>query len=163
MDFDKTQINNKVMAVVDEAYKYRKSNPNKSASILTSALMEYPNNEVLLNNLLYVLSQPEKIIDTAKILLCNTTDDEIKYDVLRILAKTYSTLGNTEMCKSYLAQIPELYFTKLELEAKLLNDTNAAKKQFTVSITQAMDMLDIMGGYDDLRLAISEMVNDNII
>ncbi len=60
---------------------------------------------------IYVLSEPKKIIDTAKMLLCNTTDDEIKYDVLRILAETYSKLGNEEMCKSYLAQIPELYFT----------------------------------------------------
>lgn len=164
LDFDKTQINNKVMAVVDEAYKYRRSNSKKSASILKSALTEYPNNEVLLNNLLYVLSEPEEIIDTAKMLLCNTKDDEIKYDVLRILAETYYKLGNTEMCKSYLTQIPELYFTKLELSAKLLSDKAAAKKQFIISITQAIDMLDIMGNYDDLRARIYQITrNEDLI
>ena len=164
LDFDKTQINNKVMAVVDEAYKYRRSNPQKSASILKSALTEYPNNEVLLNNLLYVLNEPEEIIDTAKMLLCNTTDDEIKYDVLRILAETYSKLGNTEMCRNYLAQIPELYFTKLELSAKLLSDKAAAKKQFIISITQAIDMLDIWGEHDDLRARIYQVTrNEDLI
>lgn len=160
LDFDKTQINNRIMAVVGEAYQYRHSNQKKSAAILKSALAEYPNNEILLNNLLYVLNEPEEIIDTAKMLFCNTSDDEIKYDVLRILAETYSGLGNKEMCKSYLAQIPELYFTKLELTAKLLSDREAAKKQFIVSMTQALDMLNIMGDYGELRTNLYEAAHN---
>lgn len=51
-DFDKTKIESEIIAVVDEAYKYRYDNPNKSAAILKAGLEKYPNNEVLLNNLM---------------------------------------------------------------------------------------------------------------
>ena len=51
-DFDKTKIESEIIAVVDEAYKYRHDYPNKSAAILKAGLEKYPNNEVLLNNLM---------------------------------------------------------------------------------------------------------------
>lgn len=161
-DFDKTKIEREIMAVVDEAHKYRQNNPAQSTAILKVGLEKYPNNEVLLNNLLYVLDNPDEIIDTAQTLLNNTSDDEIKYDVLRILAQTYLKIGNKEMCKSYISEIPELYFTKLELSAKYLQDTKAAKKQFVVSVTQALDMLSCLGDdYLSLKKNIHDLVHQS--
>lgn len=161
-DFDKTKIEREIMAVVDEAHKYRQNNLPQSTAILKGGLEKYPNNEVLLNNLLYVLDNPDEIIDTAQTLLNNTSDDEIKYDVLRILAQTYLKIGNKEMCKSYISEIPELYFTKLELSAKYLQDTKAAKKQFVVSVTQALDMLSCLGDdYLSLKKNIHDLVHQS--
>lgn len=161
-DFDKTKIESEIMAVVDEAHKYRQNNLPQSTAILKGGLEKYPNNEVLLNNLLYVLDNPDEIIDTAQTLLNNTSDDEIKYDVLRILAQTYLKIGNKEMCKSYISEIPELYFTKLELSAKYLQDTKAAKKQFVVSVTQALDMLSCLGDdYLSLKKNIHDLVQQS--
>ena len=161
-DFDKTKIESEIMAVIDEAYKYRYDNPNKSAAILKAGLEKYPNNEVLLNNLLYVSDNLDEIIDTAQTLLNNTSDDEIKYDVFRILAQTYLKTGNKEMCKSYISKIPELYFTKLELSAKYLHDIEAAKKQFVISVTQALDMLSCLGDdYSSLKKNIHDLVQQS--
>ena len=150
-DFDKTKIESEIMAVIDEA-----------AAILKAGLEKYPNNEVLLNNLLYVSDNLDEIIDTAQTLLNNTSDDEIKYDVLRILAQTYLKTGNKEMCKSYISKIPELYFTKLELSAKYLHDIEAAKKQFVISVTQALDMLSCLGDdYSSLKKNIHDLVQQS--
>ena len=94
-DFDKTKLDNEIEGIVTEAAACRKDSPEKSAEILKTALEKYPNNEVLLNNLLYVLDRSDEVIEIAERLISNTHDDTIKYDALRILAKTYSE------CKNY--------------------------------------------------------------
>ena len=158
-DFDKTKLDNEIEGIVTEAAACRKSNLEKSAEILKTALEKYPNNEVLLNNLLYVLDSSDEVIEIAERLIANTRDDAIKYDALRILAKTYSECENYEMCRRYLHQLPELYFSKNELEAKYLRDKDSARKQFIVSSYQAMEMLDILGDeYGAVRDELHELI-----
>ena len=157
-DFDRMLTEQAVMQAVDEAAEYRHSNPEKGAEVLKAALRKYPGNEILLNNLLYVESDSEEKIRAAKLLADTSADDEIKYDALRILAEEYAGMGNREMCAYYISKIPELYFTKSELEAKLACDTAAARKQLIVSVAQAIDMTRVLGGgYDEVRVNLEQI------
>ena len=63
------------------------------------------------------------------------------------------------MCRRYLHQLSELYFSKNELEAKYLRDKDSARKQFIVSSYQAVEMLDILGDeYSAVRDELYELV-----
>jgi transcriptional regulator with XRE-family HTH domain len=163
-DFDKTKLDNEIEGIVTEAAACRKDNPKKSTEILKTALDKYPNNEVLLNNLLYVLDSSDEVIEIAERLIANTHDDAIKYDALRILAKTYFEYKNYEMCCLYLCQLPELYFSKSELEAKYLRNKDSARKQFIVSSYQAAEMLDILGNeYNTVRDELYDLIKKSNI
>ncbi len=76
-----------------------------------------------------------------------TTDDAVKYDALRILAEIYASKGELVLCEETLEKIPEIYFTKLELVAELLNgekSLEAAKAQFGLDFDSAIFMLSII-------------------
>ena len=63
------------------------------------------------------------------------------------------------MCRQYLYQLPELYFSKNELEAKYLGDKDSARKQFIISSYQAMEMLDILSDeYSSIRNELYELI-----
>ena len=71
----------------------------------------------------------------------------MKYDVLRILAKTYHEMGQQNLVKPTLEQIPEIYFSKLELEANLLDGEDAmraARMQANLSRDDLLEMLSRM-------------------
>jgi len=130
-----------------EAAKYRWDDPARSEAMLREGLKQYPGNDVILNNLLYTLQSPdrrEEIVTICKALLESTRDDEVKYDVLRILARTYREMGQQALVKPTLEQIPEIYFSKLELAAKYLDGEEAieaAKSQARLSRDDLIDML----------------------
>ena len=58
-DFRLKDIEAAVEAIVDEAVPFRESDPEKYCSILKAGLETYPDNDVLLNNLLYGLNYSE--------------------------------------------------------------------------------------------------------
>ena len=127
-DFNLMEQANKVEALCDEAYAFRFSDPARSEAILREGLKQFPGNEIILNNLLYTMRTPERsteVISICKSLLEVTKLDEVKYDVLRILAETYHETGQQALVKPTLDQIPEIYFSKLELCAKLLDAEDA--------------------------------------
>ena len=96
-EFNLKEIEAAVDTVVNEAYKFRETDPPKSRAILEEGLKKYPDNEVLLNNLLYVLNyskNPDETISIASSLIEKTNQADIKYDALRFLA---TTLINAEM------------------------------------------------------------------
>ena len=110
----------KVAELCRAAAEYRWDDPARSEQMLRDALKQYPGNDVILNNLLYTLQSPdrrEEVVTLCRSILETTRDDEVKYDVLRILARTYRELGQQELVMPTLQQIPELYFAKLELVA----------------------------------------------
>ena len=115
--------------------------------MLRELLKQYPGNDVILNNLLYTMRSPERcdeVVTLCKSILEVTRDDEVKYDVLRILAETYHEMGQQALVKPTLEQIPEIYFSKLELSAKLLTGVdamNAAQMQAVQSRDDLLDML----------------------
>ena len=130
-----------------EAAEYRYTDPAKSESMLREALRQYPGNEVILNNLLYVLPSPERdeeIVTLCKSILEVTRMDDVKYDVLRILARTYHSMGQQALVGPTLEKIPEIYFSKVELMAKYLDGEEAlraARMQAGLSRDDLLEML----------------------
>lgn len=120
LDFDRRRIDAEVGALVTESVPLR-SDPAKAEAFYRRALERYPNHEVLLNCLLMVIPDDragEKIA-LGQRLLDSTTDDEIRLDVLRLLALTYARTGERAMADACLDRLPELYFMKTEYAAYL--------------------------------------------
>lgn len=152
-NFNLMEIEQKVERICKEAYQYRESDPAKSEAILREGLKNFPGNDTLLNNLLYTMRSPERcaeVISLCKSLIETTRYDDVKYDALRILAETYHEQGEPELTRITLENIPELYFTKLELQAKLLVGEEklcAGNMQLGLSLDSASEMATILTTY----------------
>ena len=150
-DFNLYEIEKQVTDICDEAYKYRISDPAKSEQILRHGLQRFPGNEIILNNLLYTLdyqTRADEVITLCKTLIESTKDDSVKYDACRILASCYRENGQNDLVKPTLEIIPEIYFSKLELMASLLDGEDsyeAAQKQKNLSAEDLIDMLIVTG------------------
>ncbi|MBR4278605.1 MAG: helix-turn-helix transcriptional regulator [Clostridia bacterium] len=146
-EFNLKEIEDDVERIADEAYKFRQSDPEESRKILESGLKKYPENDILLNNLLYVIdysSNPDLAISVATKLIEKATDHGIKYDALRFLAYSYKAKGDLQSAKSAIEQIPEIYFTRLTEIAYVLNGNakfEAAEKQKWVSFENLIQMM----------------------
>lgn len=119
-DFNLYEIEKNIAEICDLACIYRCSEPEKAERILRNGLKKYPGNEIILNNLLYILrgmDRREEVIALCKTLIATTKDAEVKYDACRILAEAYNEAGEKLLVKETLLLIPELYFTKLQLKA----------------------------------------------
>lgn len=107
--------------------------------------------DVVLNNLLYTLdyqTRADEVITLCKTLIESTKDDSVKYDACRILASCYKENGQNDLVKPTLEVIPEIYFSKLELMASLLDGEDsyeAAQKQKNLSAEDLIDMLIVVG------------------
>ena len=120
LDFDRRKLDAEVEALVAESVPLR-DDPAKAEAFYRAALEKYPDNELLLNCLLMTIP-PERSAEKIEIgerLLAATADDEIKYDVLRLLAQTYHARGEDGMARRCLEAMPELYFLKTEIAAAL--------------------------------------------
>lgn len=151
-DYNRLDAERKVDAICTEAYKCRESQPAKSEAILREGLKQFPGNDIILNNLLYTMKsveRSEEMITICKTLAECTHDDAVKYDALRILANTYHQTGQQALVEPTLEQIPEIYFTKLQQMAFLLEgdkSLDAARKQMRLSLDEIVEMLLIMRG-----------------
>ena len=150
-DFNLFEIEKQVDEICNEAYKYRFTDGAKSERILRKGLQRFPGNDIILNNLLYTLdykTRADEVITLCKTLIESTKDDSVKYDACRILATCYKKNGQNDMVKPTLELIPEIYFSKLELMASLLDGEDsyeAAHKQKNISAEDLIDMLIIIG------------------
>ena len=149
-DYNLIDQERKVMQICYDAAEYRFSDPAKCEEMLREGLRKFPGNDIILNNLLYAIQTPERreeVITLCKSILEVTKDDEVKYDVLRILAKNYHEGGQQELVKPTLEKIPGLYFSKLELCAKYLSGK------------EALDAADFQAGLsrDNLLFMLSRM------
>lgn len=149
-DFNLMEQEKQVQELCYAAAEYRFSDPARSEQMLRDALRQYPGNEVILNNLLYTMQTPERheeVVAVCKAVLEVTKYDDVKYDVLRILANTYHEMGQQALVKPTLERIPEIYFSKLELAANLLTGEEAleaARQQAGLSRDDLLDMLSRM-------------------
>ena len=152
-DFNLFETEKQVEAICAESWKYRNSDVAKSEEILRKGLQRYPGNDIILNNLLYTFdyqTRAEEVISICKSLITSTKDDSVKYDACRILATCYKENGQVDLIEPTLEMIPEIYFSKLELMASLLDGENsyeAAQKQKNISAEDLIDMLIIAGKY----------------
>ena len=152
-DFNLFETEKHVEAICAESWRYRNSDVAKSEEILRKGLQRFPGNDVILNNLLYTLDYQTRagdVIDTCKSLIASTKDNSVKYDACRILAACYKENGQVDLIEPTLEMIPEIYFSKLELMASLLDGEEsyeAAQKQKNISAESLIDMLMIAGKY----------------
>lgn len=146
-DYNRLEAERRVAEICEKAFEYRFSDPARSEAILREGLKQYPGNDIILNNILCVLEPAERsdeIITICKTLIEGTQDDAVKYDALRILADTYHQTGQQALVEPTLEQIPEIYFTKLQQMAFLLEgekSLDAARKQLWLSLEETVDML----------------------
>ena len=118
---------------------------------MREGLQRFPGNDIILNNLLYTLdyqTRADEVITLCKTLIESTKDDSVKYDACRILALCYKENGQNDLVKPTLEVIPEIYFSKLELMASLLDGEDsyeAAQKQKNLSAEDLIDMLIVVG------------------
>lgn len=150
-DFNLLEMEKQVDAICYESWKYRENDVARSERILREGLQRFPGNDIILNNLLYTLdykTRSNEVISLCKTLIESTKDDSVKYDACRILASCYKENGQNELVKPTLEIIPEIYFSKLELMASLLEGEDsyeAAQKQKNLSAEDLIDMLIVAG------------------
>lgn len=146
-DFSLKEMERDVERICTYAYEFRESDPQKSREILEEGLKKYPENDILLNNLLYVINyteNPDETIKVASALIEKTSMDDVKYDALRFLAYAYKAKGDLQSAEAAVEQIPEIYFTKLTEIAFLLEGKpkmEAAKKQKWISFEDLLQMM----------------------
>ncbi|WP_455614936.1 helix-turn-helix domain-containing protein [Eisenbergiella sp.] len=110
-DFNLKEIQKKAEEICREAYKYRKTDPKKSRELLEEGLQKYPDNDILLNNLLYVMNysnNPDETISVAGKLAEQTDDPAVKYDALRFLAYAFQAKGDRNSALAAIEQLPEI-------------------------------------------------------
>ena len=151
--FNLKEIDSDIDSIVNEAYKFRETNPQKSKDIIEEGLNKYPDNDILLNNLLYVLNytkDPDKTITIATSLIERTHHSDIKYDAIRFLAYAYKVKGDLKSAEAAINQIPEIYFNRLTEIAYLLEGKakfEAAEKQKWVSFENLIQMMEKVAEY----------------
>lgn len=141
--FDKKEIEADIEKICHHAYEYRESDHLKSRAILEDGLRKYPGNEILLNNLLYVITDPDEKIRFA-LPLSQSENAEVRFDALRFLAYAYSEKGEDNQAVACMEQVPELYFTKLSemaFVAKGKAKYEAAEKQKWISFETLLQMM----------------------
>ena len=132
---------------VDRASRLRETDAAEGRKILEEGLAKYPDDDILLNNLLYVMDykkEPDETIRIAGKLMDKTTMSDVRYDALRFLAYAYNAKGDTESAVAALEQIPEIYFTKLSEMAFILEGRpklEAAAKQKWISFEILLQMM----------------------
>ncbi len=145
-DYSLEKIKNDALAIAWKSVKYREENPEEGRRIIEEGLKKYPDNDILLDNLLYLIDyteQPDETIRTALKLIGTTNDDAVKYDALRFLAYAYRAKSDLDSARSALEQIPEIYFSKLSEMAYVLTGEekmNAAQKQKWLSLDELKSM-----------------------
>ncbi|WP_053984778.1 helix-turn-helix domain-containing protein [Niameybacter massiliensis] len=146
-DFNLYEIENNVNDIVLKSSEYYYCDPEMCEKILREGLKKYPGNDILLNCIIGVIPIPERsseVIDMCQILIECTKHDDIKYDAYRILAEAYKSIGEYSLAKATINKIPEIYFTKLEVAALLLDGEDmyeAAHKQKNLSADSLIEML----------------------
>lgn len=152
-DFNLYETEQKVMDICRRSWKCRDDEPEKAEVILREGLKKYPGNDIILNNLLCVIPYPERaaeVIDLCKSLIAGTKYDDVKYDACRIMAEAYKSIGEYRLCKEAVEMIPELYFTKNQVAAELLEGDDMfeeAHKHRRLSADWTVDMCMLLADY----------------
>lgn len=148
--YDRTEREAEVERICQEASAFRFSDPAKSRTILEEGLKEFPEDEILQNNILYVIDyekNPDEMVLAASRLADRARQDDVRYDALRFLSYAYKVKGDLAAAEAALEQIPEIYFTKLEEVAHVLTGQrrfDAARSQKWIALGSALEMMGIL-------------------
>jgi len=152
-DYNLYEIEKNIKLIVDEHSRYWDNDKKRAEQIIREGLKKYPANDILLNCLIGVLSELGKydeIIEIGKALAKVTKHDDIRFDTYRIMAEAYKAKGEYQLAKETIENIPEIYFTKLEVSARLLDGEEmykCAQKHKKICANDLIDMLIIIGKY----------------
>ena len=153
LDFDQSQVNAAVEALIQESGRGR-GDSAKSEAFLRKALEKYPNNDLLLTCILEDMqiqnennTRSAEIIEIGDRILACTKDDELKIDVLRIMAETYHSMGEQAMAEYYLEKIPGLHFLYYEIAAGI---KSGREKMENIEKTEGL-CIDILIGMLSMR------------
>lgn len=123
-DFNRLDTERKVQQACWDIADWRNDHPEKAEKAYRDLLKQYPGNEIILANLLYVLQKLERneeLIDLCKSVIASAKLEDIRYDAARIMAEAYKAMGEYSLCKNAIELIPEFFFTHLEEKALLLD------------------------------------------
>lgn len=145
-DFDLKAIEDKAFSIAKESWKYRNTDRKKARDILQSGLAQYPDNDILLSNLLYVVDydkNPDEVLKIASTILDVTKDEAIRYDTYRFMAYAYRAKSDMDSARKIIEQIPEIYFSRLSEKACILMGEEKWKSACKEA-SQALFMLMLM-------------------
>ena len=122
-DFNRLETEQKVLKLCGEIARWRNERPEEAEAAYRELLRQYPGNDIVMANLLYVLQdlhKHEETISLCKTVMAGTKYDDIRFDAARIMAETYKEMGEYALCKQAIDLIPEFFFTHREEKALLL-------------------------------------------
>lgn len=122
-DFNRLETEQKVLKLCGEIAEWRNDRPEEAEKAYRDLLRQYPGNDIIMANLLYVLqnlNKHEETISMCKTVMESTKYDDVRYDAARIMAETYKAMGEYALCKDAIDLIPEFFFTHREEKALLL-------------------------------------------
>lgn len=143
-DFNLKEINDNAFAIAKESWKYRPDNWEKARNIIDEGLKEYPDNDILLLNRLYVTSceeAPDEVIEIALKLIDISQNDSTKYDACQFLAYAYKAKNDLESAKKAIDLIPDIRFSNQRLKASILEGEekwNAANVEYVEALYSLM-------------------------
>lgn len=122
-DYNTLETERRIQQACWDIADFRDQEPDRAEQMLRSLLKQYPGNDIILCNLLYVLQiqgRHRELIDLCKTVIQTTKNDGSRYDAARIMAETYRAMGEYALCKDAIDLIPEFFFTHREEKALLL-------------------------------------------
>ena len=122
-DFNRLETEEKVLKLCGEIAHWRYDRPHEAEKAYRDLLKQFPGNDIIMANLLYVLQileKHEETITMCKTVMASTKYDDIRFDAARIMAETYKEMGEYVLCKQAIDLIPEFFFTHREEKALLL-------------------------------------------
>ena len=145
-DYSKDKTEDAIMSYVKKSWQLREDDQNAARTVLEEGLAKYPDNELMLNNLLYTVNYTADPDETIRIAskLTDSESSDIRFDALRFLAYAYNAKGDEESAVAALEQVPEIYFTKLSELAFVTTGKrkhDAAEKQEWISFEVLLQMM----------------------
>ena len=127
----------------------------------------------LLREFLLDMEQNDEVINIGKALVESTKNDDLRFDAHRIMAMAYKAKGEYQAVRDSIEKIPEIYFTKLEVAAKLLEgEVFKGEEDMLIWISDDENRLPVyfeapllvgaaagrMSGYDGLKYPFTSLI-----
>jgi transcriptional regulator with XRE-family HTH domain len=157
-----------VERIVSEAIRYCISDTQRSIKIIQDGLREFPNDENLLNEYLYLLNSSgsdDEIIRVGSKLSAEAENDTIRYNALRFMAYAYSRKNQYDYAKKLINQLPDMPFTKKSEAAFILTGDDqyqAAYSEKWISLEICCRMCQRLADNFYNQKKIRKAINENI-
>lgn len=143
-DFNLKEMEEKAFAIAKESWKYRASDWKEARNIIDEGLKEYPDNELLLLNRLYVMNYeetPDDVIEIALKIIDTAKDEATKLDACKFLAYAYKAKDDLESARKAIDLIPNIRFSNQRLKASILEGKekwDAAGQEYSEALYSLM-------------------------